>query len=186
MKRSRAAGRHLDSAAVLDYLEQRLPERRRQAVEEHLGRPCAQCRERVRETGRLLDLMRADRSVEVPAELRRRALEAFVPRRSAGLVGRAAAGLARLLFDSALQPLPAAVRRAVGEARRLRFALDSDTVEVECELESAGSWTCAGSLRPRRLRSPASSCGPAPSGAPPGPTPRGRSPSRGFRRGACG
>jgi hypothetical protein len=138
--------RHLDLAGILDYLEQRLSEDRRRRVEEHLGQPCPDCRARLREVGLLLDRMRTDRVPLVPETLRRRALEIFAAGREPAPPERLMTRLARLLFDSAAAPLPAAARRRVGEARRLRFALGEDALEIECELESAGSWTLRGQL----------------------------------------
>jgi hypothetical protein len=138
--------RHLDTATILDYLEDRLAEARRREVDRHLGSPCSKCRERVFETASLASRMRADRMPGVPEELRRRALDVFqaAPRPAAG--SRAARVLA-LVFDSAASPLPAATRRAVGEAHRLRFAHDDCSLEVEVEIESGDRVTLRGRLR---------------------------------------
>lgn len=147
MRDRRGKAAHLDTRTALDYLEERLPAGRREAVEAHLAGPCAECRERLREVGSILARMRADRAPEVPPELHRRAVAAFAPRAAESRLGRLAARVARLVFDSAAQPLPAVVRRSVGESRRLRFALGADLLELECEPESPGVLTLRGRVR---------------------------------------
>src|SRR5439155_437721 len=120
-----------EQALVRLALDRRLAEPGRREVEEHLARPCAPCRECVRELGALLHLMRHDRAPLVPEALRERALAAFAPIVRPSRVAPLLEQLARLVFDSMAAPLPAhggAVRRsrlrhAVGEARRLGFAL---------------------------------------------------------------
>ncbi len=146
MKSDRTRDRHLDTNAALDFLEQRLEPAQRRRVEEHLGRPCDACRERVRLLGELLTTMRADRTGELPPEWRARALEVFVPsvkpapRR--GLLG----AVAELLFDSKALPLAAAARRSVGEARRLKFRLGEHWLELELESEGLGTMSVRGLL----------------------------------------
>ncbi len=143
MKR-RSTNSHLDTATALDYLEGRLAGTGRDAVEAHLGEPCATCRERVRALGALMGAMRADRTPEVPAFLHERALGVFVPAapraRATGLLER----MAELLFDSLATPLSAPARRSVGEARRLRYALGAGMLELEIESESASTTTLRG------------------------------------------
>lgn len=138
--------RHLDAEAALGYLEGTLPARGRRAVEEHLASPCPGCRERLHALARLLAHMRADRTPAVSDALRARALAAFTPAAPAAPLRRLAESLARLVFDSWAAPLPAAARRAVGEARRLRWALAAGSLEIECEREAAESITLRGRL----------------------------------------
>lgn len=137
MKRNRSSDRHLDDRSALDYLEQKLDASARRAAEEHLGRPCAECRERLREVGALLELLRTDDAPAVPAWLHERALSVFRSSPQPSMAQRALGALATLVFDSLADPLPAAARRSVGEARRLGFRLDEHTLEVEIERESA-------------------------------------------------
>src|SRR5436309_3356026 len=113
--------RHVDTRAALDYLDGLLSALDQQHVEEHLAGPCQQCRETMRDVGPIVTVMRADRTPPVPASARARALSVFVPRPAVRRTRRSPIQVARLLFDSLLEPLPAAARRAVGDARRLRF-----------------------------------------------------------------
>ena len=135
----RSRERHLETSQVLDFLEERLGEAGKRKVEQHLGRPCSACRERVRSLGELLAIMRQDRMGPVPAALRQRALAQFTT------VGRplpargAVEALAALLFDSAGQQLTAAARRSVGEARRMRFAVGVHSLELEIEREGGAT-----------------------------------------------
>src|SRR5262245_40935622 len=131
---------------ALDFLEQRLDESARRRVEEHLGHPCGACRERVRSLGELLATMRSDRVGEVPAVLRDRAIALFVPAERPSLVRGLVDAVAELLFDSASQPLTAAARRSVGEARRLRFKLGTHTLDLELEREGLDTLSLRGRL----------------------------------------
>jgi hypothetical protein len=136
--------RHLDTSAALDFLEQRLNAADRRRVEEHLGRPCAACRERVRALGELLATMRSDRFGEVPRSLHERAVALFAPGEKTSRVRGMVEAIAELLFDSSAQPLTAAARRSVGEARRLRFALGTHTLDLEIEREGASTLSVRG------------------------------------------
>ncbi|HTR98022.1 MAG TPA: hypothetical protein VMH61_08975 [Candidatus Acidoferrales bacterium] len=146
MKSQRLHERHLDLRLVLDYVDQRLDAAGRAAVEEHLGRPCPACRERVRVAGELVQLMRSDRAGEVPAWLHERALGVFAPVADASASPRWTEVLAELVFDSLAAPLPAAARRSVGEARRLRYRIGAHAVELELEPEDRGTLGLRGRL----------------------------------------
>jgi len=140
-------GPHLSTATLLDLLEERLAGARLRAAETHLGRPCPACRERLLELAGLTARMRADRMEEVPEALHRAALAAFAP--GAVPAPEPEAGAWRrlvLAFDSLASPLAAGARRAVGEARRLRFELPGAGIELECEPESAGQCLLRGRL----------------------------------------
>ena len=146
MKSDRVRDRHLDTELALDFLEQKLDEAARRRVEEHLGRPCAACRERVRSLGEVLVTMRSDRVGEVPRFLRERALAVFTPAERPSLVRGLVDAVAELLFDSSVQPLTAAARRSVGEARRLRFKLATHTLDIELEREGLDTQSLRGRL----------------------------------------
>lgn len=147
MKADKTRDRHLDTSAALDFLEQRLDASARRRVEDHLGRPCTACRERVRQLGEILTTMRDDRVGEVPRFLRERALAVFVPATQTSPVRNLVDAIAELLFDSAVQPLTAAARRSVGEARRLKFRLGTHSVELEIEREGLGTMSVRGRLQ---------------------------------------
>jgi hypothetical protein len=131
---------------LLDYLEDRMDPAGKAAVEVHLAGSCSPCRELLHEVGRLVDAMRADRTSTVPPELRARALTVFAPRGPAKIPRPAPWRWASVLFDSRSEPIAAAVRRAVGEARWLRFALDEHVLELEAEPESGDLTTLRGWL----------------------------------------
>jgi len=144
--RTPPAGRHVDARTALDYLDRVLDAARRHEVEQHLSEPCADCRERLRALGALLHTMRLDRAPEVPEPVRARAIAAFTPAPRLSPSRAAAEWVAQLLFDSWDAPLAAATRRAVGEARRLRYALGGGTLELECEADSPPGFTVRGRL----------------------------------------
>ncbi len=141
------AGRHLDARVALDYLESRLDAASRRRVEAHLGGPCAACHDLVRELGWLVERMRLDRVPEVAPDLLERLLGAFEPPAVRAPAPPRATRFASLLFDSWRHPLPAGAFRAVGEMRRLRFALGPDVLELESEIESPETRTLRGQLR---------------------------------------
>ncbi len=137
---------HLDLRAVLDYLEHRTDAATRRAVDEHLGRPCAACRERVRAVGELLETMRQDRVGDVPASLHTRALDVFEAHAEPSVARRLLEAVATLVFDSFATPLAAPARRSVGEARRLRFGLADQMLDMELEREGAATVALRGRL----------------------------------------
>ena len=138
--------RHLDTRAALDFLEHRLEARERSRVEEHLGRPCDTCRERLRVLGELLTTMRDDRAGEVPRFLHERAIGAFAPAGTPSPARTFVDAIAELLFDSAVEPLTTAARRTVGPTRRLRFSLGDQSVEFELEHEGQSMMNVHGQL----------------------------------------
>jgi anti-sigma factor RsiW len=146
MKRPPVGRQHLDVRAILDYLEDRLDASARRNVEDHLAGSCSRCRELLHEVGRLTGAMLADRTPPVPAAMRERSLEVFGVRAEHPTSPRLVWQVARLLFDSRVSPIPHAARRAMGEARWLRFALDDHVLELETEPESGGSMTIRGCL----------------------------------------
>lgn len=146
MKSRPTADRHVEHRIALDYLDGTLDAPGRRGVEAHLGLPCAVCHERIRALGALVHRMRLDRVPPVPESLHARALGVFDPGARPSAVRQAAEHLARLLFDSWADPLPAAARRALGEARRLRFQLEGGTFELECETESQDLVTLRGRI----------------------------------------
>jgi len=90
--------------------------------------------------------MRGDRLSQVPEAFHQRALEAFANRPAPEPRAPVIPTWLALAFDSLAQPLTAAARRAVGEARRLRFVEGSVAVELECENESADQFLLRGRL----------------------------------------
>jgi hypothetical protein len=146
MTSSPSPSRHLDLRSVLDYLDHTLPAAGRREVEDHLGRPCSDCRERVREVGELLETMHHDRTGEVPAWLHERALAVFEPREQVARARQILEALAELVFDSLATPLPAATRSSVGEARRLRYRLAGHALDLELEREGASTQSLRGRI----------------------------------------
>jgi len=140
------ARRHLDARTVLDYLESRMDAGGRRRMEAHLGIPCERCHALVRELGWLLGRMQQDRIPDVAPRARARAIGLFEPPAAPARFRETAVEVARLLFDSWTHPLPAGGHRAVGEVRRLRFALGTSVLELESEIESAGTRVLRGRL----------------------------------------
>ena len=135
---------HLNLRLLLDYLDERLDPAARREVEDHLGTSCRRCRGLLIEIGRMVEFMRGDRSAEVPGALRERVLRHFAPPAVSPGPESTIWRIASLVFDSLRDPIPAAVRRAVGDSRWVRFSLDGHTLEMEAELEPSEAWTLRG------------------------------------------
>jgi hypothetical protein len=146
MRARPSARHHLDAGQVLDYIENRLGAKQQARVEDHLAGPCTRCRDLVHEVGRLLESMRSDRVPPVPEAVRARALEAFGTRVSEPSRAGLAWTLARTVFDSIADPMPAPVRRSLGKARWMRFELGDHLLEMEAEPEAGEAWTLRGRL----------------------------------------
>jgi len=98
------------------------------------------------ETARLLGAMRTDRVPVVPESLRSGVLGLFAINPPVATPEAPGWHIARVLFDSLVEPLPVPVRRAVGEARWLQIGLADDRLELEIEAESQASVTVRGRL----------------------------------------
>ena len=146
MKLPSAERRHLDARAALDYLEDRLEASARTRVESHLSGSCVRCRRLFHETARLLGAMRTDRIPPVPESMRSGVLGLFAINPPVATPEAPGWHIARLLFDSLVEPLPLPVRRTVGESRWLRIGLADDRLELEIEAESQASVTVRGRL----------------------------------------
>jgi len=137
---------HLNSGEILDYLEGRHAKVAGRRLEEHLAAPCAACQKRLEEIGLLVEHMQQDRVPEVPAALRAAALDVFVPASTPAAAGLMEWLAAKLVFDSRTQELATARRKGISEAHRLSFTLGEGTLELECEVESAGTVALRGRL----------------------------------------
>lgn len=137
---------HLDAASVLDYLEGRLGAAREGELETHLATPCTACRALLGELAALVATMGADQTVVAPEAWLPRARAVFSPARIPAAGDTLLEKLARLVFDSWTAPLQPAVRRALGETRRLRFELDDRRLELELEAEGDGLASVRGVL----------------------------------------
>ena len=124
MRRPPFVRRHLDTRTLLEYLDGRLDMGARRVVEDHLGGPCAACRDRLREIGWLVQTMREDRSVPPPESVRSRALEALGARPPLPTAAAQAWREAVLLFDSLLDPLPAGRHKIRFSGSAPGFSLD--------------------------------------------------------------
>ncbi len=137
---------HLDARAMLSYIEGTLAATDAREAETHLAGECGDCRERLREFGLLLGVMRGDRTPTVPAPLHARAMSVFRAPVAAPAEPSILERMVRLLFDSNVTPAPAAVRRAVGDARRLRYGFAGCILDLERETQSAGVIALRGRL----------------------------------------
>lgn len=121
---------HFSLLEFLVYQRGGLPERLSKRLAKHLHEDCPSCTGDLRFVQRLAEVARRDRVASPPASVVDRALALFRP------VGEpAAASLARLIFDSFLQPAPAGVRGPMRFDRHLVFADRELLLDVHIEPE---------------------------------------------------
>jgi hypothetical protein len=133
--------RHLTVETLLDQIEDKGLEASRSALEGHLAE-CSQCGEQAADLRALLSFMASDSDNEPSSDLMKWSVELFQPVLSLTDSSDATVGsvrrIARLIFDSFDQPLPAGVRAGIaGTAsipRQLLFR--AGDVDVDLRIES--------------------------------------------------
>lgn len=130
------AASHFSLLQFLSHQRGGLPERLSNRLAKHLHEDCPSCTGDLRFVQRLAEVARRDRMATPPAFVLARALALFQPAaRTAGQPVSPAASLARLLFDSFLQPAPAGVRGPMRFDRHLVFADRELLLDVHLEPE---------------------------------------------------
>ncbi|MFZ6029086.1 MAG: hypothetical protein ACOYYS_15340 [Chloroflexota bacterium] len=109
--------KHLDTATLLDYIEQTLDLEAWARVSAHIDAPCALCQAKLAQLVGITTLMADDRTYAPPAAVFERGMQAF---RKAQLPRARPQFVASLVFDSLRQPSLAAVR-GVGAARQYLY-----------------------------------------------------------------
>lgn len=110
------------------------PARRR--MERHLAEGCTRCRRSVSLFQRVSETARADASWDVPADVMELALDIFPfrPEQVSRPVHRL---LARLVFDSFREPLPAGVRAGRGVSRQVLYRAGSYFIDLRLDSTAA-------------------------------------------------
>lgn len=126
---------------LIDYLDNRLPDKERQQIEAHLSTGCPNCGAAEQWYRRARRVMASDKSEVAPPWVLRRAGRLFESRRPAGpSVGRAARGVAQLLFDSFNQPARAGAR-FTGSAER-QFLYSVGDYSIDLQIARSGEARC--------------------------------------------
>jgi hypothetical protein len=134
-------GEHIADEVLLDYLEDRLDAAGAAQVRDHLDSGCAQCAGELDSWKSTLTALAADCEPGPPEALRQWAFALF------GRVGPKPSVLerivAKLRFDSRLQPVLAGARNVGGPAFQLLYAAGDTDVDLLCEPDD-GSWQITG------------------------------------------
>jgi hypothetical protein len=113
--------KHYETERWVDFARGLLAERERSAMGAHLAAGCNRCRKRAELLSELATLAHAEAEYEPPPQALEQALALYAPpRRSEGL----ATILARLVYDSMRDPLPAGVRSSDRPSQALYEAGD--------------------------------------------------------------
>ncbi len=118
--------KHFTDERWYDYVRGVLAAAGVAAIEQHLERGCEECRQSFRLWRTVAETASNEVRAAVPEGLERMAHAAYIGWRQLSLLPRRAT-MARILFDSLLEPLPAGVRSEASSGRRI--------------LGRAGSWS---------------------------------------------
>ncbi len=123
---------HFTHSEWLEFVLGMISPERKTLMERHLDSGCCPCKERAESWLTVIDVRRGASSGELPADVVRLVKAAFWTDRTWGR--NSSRTLARLTFDSLLQPLMAAVRGA-GTARQLMF--EAGPLVIDLQIHSA-------------------------------------------------
>jgi hypothetical protein len=139
----RQGSRHIPFAQLLDLRDGQLPPAVQADLRRHLG-TCGACAAELAALERAITIMRRDTSVDAPADVIARAVQLFVPTRTASPVHLRRI-LATLRFDSA-QPAPAlAVRAETWQARQLLYHAEAYDLDLRMT-PTDGLWSVQGQV----------------------------------------
>ncbi|MCX6614530.1 MAG: hypothetical protein NTZ98_00355 [Acidobacteria bacterium] len=145
--------RHFSLTEFVLYQLGRFPMRMAERLEAHVSEGCAACQRGLAFAQQLAGVTRRDREATPPAEVQQRARAMFRAVRQPEV--RPLAGLAqvaRLVFDSCLQPLPAGVRGALRLDRHLVFAERELLLDMHIEpLEDPAAQSITGQVQGKNV-----------------------------------
>jgi len=124
--------RHLNTEELVDYMDGRVSDQAKLALENHLA-SCADCTELSAEFRSLVLRLQEDASFEPPAEIVQWGLNLFQPLLQPSIGGSLRKMIAALVFDTFDQPLQAGVRRVGAPSRQLLFRAGDVDVDVKIE-----------------------------------------------------
>lgn len=140
---------HVSFERLIDYLEGKLSEPDRRAVEEHLATGCPACDAELAWIGRLIALMRTDELVDPPKEVIERACALYSKMRQQSGASAHRELEAVLVYDSHSSLQPAGVRTMGGEVRQLLYRAEDVDIDLQMrELERPGSIDILGQVLP--------------------------------------
>ena len=125
---------HPTNQLLINYVEHQMPEAERALLEAHLSLPCPQCQAAVARIEDVLQAVQQDRTYAPPAAVLRKAFSVFRNQTKVTEQSRKPL-LARLLFDSRLQPSLAAVRGPL-QNRQMLFRVGKVDIDLQITPEN--------------------------------------------------
>src|SRR5512145_2362988 len=118
--------KHLDTATLLNYIEQTLDEATWSSAGAHLNAPCPVCQAKLAQLTSLTSLMAQDRMYAPPVAVFEKAMQAF---RQVQPIRPRTQFIASLLFDSLRQPSLATVR-GISTARQFLYTAQEYDIDL--------------------------------------------------------
>jgi hypothetical protein len=120
------------------------PEQRRD-IERHLGAGCRDCAVQHETWHGVAEIASADQQFAPPASAVRRALAFYSVQKPVGRMARAFDAV-KVLFDSALMPMPVGVRSATAPRRKVLYSVGDLLVDVQIETRHTSRTTLVGQV----------------------------------------
>lgn len=137
--------KHFTDEAWIDFVRDSLPSVDRNAMEQHLRSGCRECARLRTCWAEVVGTARRERGYEAPAKVLTAAQAAFDDWRKR-FVLPAQARLARPIFDSLLEPLPAGVRHGAQPPRRILHRCGQWRVDLRLDAEPANRLAITGQV----------------------------------------
>lgn len=129
---------HFNIEDWTDYVRDVVNPELRELMDAHRATGCARCEKRVDGLARLSAVARNEKTIEVPDYLVRSA-QALFASQSSHFGERRSSVLARLVFDSFMQPLAAGVRGQQRVSRQVLYQADGYSLDLRIEQERDSS-----------------------------------------------
>ena len=136
---------HFSHEDWVDFVRGVLTPDQRRDIERHLDDGCQDCAVQRDTWQTVTELAQVDHLFEPPAAALRGALVHYSIKRPVGRMARAFE-VVRVVFDSALVPMPAGVRSATSARRKVLYAVGDLLVDVQIESRHATRTTVVGQV----------------------------------------
>ncbi|MFN3331991.1 MAG: anti-sigma factor family protein [Caldilinea sp.] len=135
---------HISYERLVDWVEGRLVNTQKTAIDEHLA-VCAHCREEATQIERMIAVMRQDESVDAPSTLIARAVALFRASAAKSAPSLLQRLVATLSFESTALTPAFGLRSQGGAERQMIFTANEYDIDLRVSEDSAG-WVLSGQL----------------------------------------
>lgn len=134
-KMTKSVTQHYTTEDMVNFVRQQASPQQHSAIERHLTSGCAKCRAAVELWNRVNDATRRELSAEPPASAVLHVRQAFAIAAEAQRPEPLGRRIARLVFDSAWQPVMAGIRSGTATPQRVLYRSQAVSVELNFEPE---------------------------------------------------